>query len=206
MFTGIIQSAGRVALKSGSRLSIRSGLGRIRLGESVAVNGACLTVVGARGKILEFDVSQETWRRTNLNDLRPGGLVNLEPALKAGDSLGGHFVTGHVDAAAKISALEKMPGGFALLRVETPTALAGLVAEKGSIAVDGISLTVSKAAPKFFEAALIPHTLANTNLAARRPGQRVNLEADVLARYIAAFLRAKNGAKTRIKESGSPEQ
>jgi len=191
MFTGIIQDVGRVAAKSAQRLAVRSSLGRRAPGESVSVNGACLTVIRSRGKILEFDVSQETWRRTALGELRPGSPVNLEPALKAGDSLGGHFVTGHVDAAAKVLALDKLPGGFALLRVETPKALSGLIAEKGSVAVDGISLTVSKAAPKFFETAIIPHTLTNTNLAGLRAGRRVNLEADVLARYLAAFLRAK---------------
>jgi len=191
MFTGIIQDVGRVAAKSAKRLAVRAALGRRAPGESVSVNGACLTVVRSRGKILEFDVSPETWRRTALGELRLGGSVNLEPALKAGDSLGGHFVTGHVDAAAKILALDKLRGGFALLRVEIPEALSGLVAEKGSVAVDGISLTVSKAAAKFFEVALIPHTLASTNLAGLCVGRRVNLEADVLARYLAAFLRAK---------------
>ncbi|HVA67231.1 MAG TPA: riboflavin synthase [Elusimicrobiota bacterium] len=180
-----------MAAKSAKRLAVRAALGRRAPGESVSVNGACLTVVRSRGKILEFDVSPETWRRTALGELRLGGSVNLEPALKAGDSLGGHFVTGHVDAAAKILALDKLRGGFALLRVEIPEALSGLVAEKGSVAVDGISLTVSKAAAKFFEVALIPHTLASTNLAGLCVGRRVNLEADVLARYLAAFLRAK---------------
>lgn len=192
MFTGLIQSLGRVQKRTARGLDVRAPrLGRQKRGASVCVNGACLTVVRAQGGVLSFDVSEETWRRTNLSSLRAGDAVNLEASLKAGDALGGHFVTGHVDKTAKILALRGQPGGFALLRVELPAALKGLIAEKGSVAVDGISLTVSRAGPGFFEAALIPETLCRTNLAARKPGASVNLEADVLARYLAAFLRSR---------------
>ena len=188
MFTGIIQRTGRVAARSGSMLRITARLSA-RAGDSVAVNGTCLTVTPpVRRGTLSFDVSAETWERTSLGLLRPGDLVNLEPALRAGDALGGHIVSGHVDADAKVLALESQPGGFARLRVELPKALKGLVAVKGSVAVDGISLTVTKVAPGWFEAALVPHTLKNTNLKGARAGRRVNLEADLIARYVRAAL------------------
>ncbi len=188
MFTGIIQTLGTVAAKEGRRLRVSARL-PARPGDSVAVNGTCLTVTApiARNS-LAFDVSDETWSRTSLGELKPGEKVNLEPALRAGDALGGHMVSGHVDARGKVLAIEALPEGFARLRVELPAALAGLVAVKGSVAVDGISLTVTKVGRGWFEAALVPHTLKNTNLSARRPGQRVNLEADLIARYVQAAL------------------
>jgi riboflavin synthase alpha subunit len=191
MFTGIIQTKGRVASKNGSKLRVSARL-HAKPGDSVAVNGTCLTVTApiSRGA-LSFDVSDETWQRTSLGDLKPGESVNLEPALKAGDALGGHMVSGHVDARGKILAIESLPEGFARLRVELPPVLRGLVAVKGSVAVDGISLTVTKVGRNWFEAALVPHTLRHTNLCARRPGQRVNLEADLIARYVQAALTAK---------------
>ena len=188
MFTGIIQSTGRVLHRDGRRLEVRAPI-KARAGDSVAVNGTCLTVTPPlkKGK-LRFDVSQETWDRTSLKNLKPGDGVNLEPALRAGDLLGGHLVSGHVDAAAKLIALEQQKGGFARLRVELPKILKGLVAVKGSIAVDGISLTVTKVGPNYFEAALVPHTLKATNLEEAKPGRLVNLEADVIARYVQAAL------------------
>lgn len=184
MFTGIIQRLGRVAARSGRLLRVDANLSA-RAGDSVAVNGTCLTVTApvSRGR-LSFEVSDETWKRTCLGVLKAGDSVNLEPALRAGQPLGGHLVSGHVDASAKLLLLRTQPGGFARLRVELPAGLKGLVAVKGSIAVDGVSLTVTRVGPRWFEAALVPHTLKNTNLARRRPGERLNLEADMIARYV----------------------
>lgn len=188
MFTGIIQEVGVVEARRGSRLAVRMSL-RARAGESVAVNGACLTVVSpVRRGALSFDVSEETFRLTNLSTLRPGAPVNIEPALRAGDALGGHLVSGHVDAKGTVLARERLPAGFARLRVSLPKSLKGLVALKGSIAVDGISLTVTAAGRDYFETVLVPHTLENTNLGERRKGDAVNLEADVIARYVKAAL------------------
>lgn len=188
MFTGIIQAVGTVASRGRAGLSIKAPLSA-RPGDSVAVNGACLTVTSPpKGGRLHFDVSDETWRLTNLGDLSAGAPVNLEPALKAGDALGGHMVSGHVDARGRILELEPLEGGFARLRVELPAALKGLVALKGSVAIDGISLTVTRVGPKWFETVLVPHTLARTNLGRRKAGQIVNLEADLIARYVRAAL------------------
>lgn len=188
MFTGIIQAVGTVASKGRTALSIRADL-RARPGDSVAVNGACLTVTKPpKGGLFDFDVSDETWRLTNLGELSPGTPVNLEPALKAGDALGGHLVSGHVDARGAILELEELKDGFARLRVELPAALKGLVALKGSVAVDGISLTVTRVSARWFETVLVPHTLANTNLGRRKAGDVVNLEADLIARYVRAAL------------------
>jgi riboflavin synthase alpha subunit len=188
LFTGIIQTKGRVAARNGRKLLVSARLSA-KPGDSVAVNGTCLTVTAPikRGS-LSFDVSDETWDRTSLGELKAGESVNLEPALRAGDALGGHLVSGHVDARGKILDIETLPEGFARLRVELPPQLLGLIAVKGSVAVDGISLTVTKVGRGWFEAALVPHTMRHTNLSNRRPGQRVNLEADLIARYVQAAL------------------
>jgi riboflavin synthase alpha subunit len=188
MFTGIIQAVGTVASKGRTGLSIKAAL-RARPGDSVAVNGTCLTVTRPpTGGRFNFDVSDETWRLTNLGALAKGERVNLEPALKAGDALGGHLVSGHVDARGRILEFETLPNGFKRLRVELPAALKGLVALKGSVAIDGISLTVTRVGPKWFETVLVPHTLSHTNLGRRETGQLVNLEADLIARYVRAAL------------------
>lgn len=187
MFTGIVREVGRVRAASGSRLEIVSGL-KPGLGDSVAVSGVCLTVAKRAQGALRFDVSTETLKRTTLGALRPGNGVNLEPALRLGEELGGHLVSGHVDATAGVLALEGERGGFATLRVALPAALKGLVALKGSVCVDGVSLTVSRLARGFFEAALVPHTLERTTLSGLAKGASVNLEADMLARYVRAAL------------------
>lgn len=192
MFTGIIQSLGRVRAVGRSTLEIDAAGGdffKVRAGDSVAVNGACLTVVPPlkRGR-LRFQVSEETFRLTNLGALKPGSAVNLEPALKAGDALGGHLVSGHVDARAKVLELEPLREGFVRFRVELPAALKGLVALKGSVSIDGTSLTVTAVSKTWLETVLVPHTLESTNLGARKAGDVVNLEADILARYVRAAL------------------
>jgi riboflavin synthase alpha subunit len=186
MFTGIIQTIGRVAARGKNSLELEACLPRTRIGDSVAVNGACLTVRKATGRRLSFDVSEETWRLTNLGSLGRGMKVNLEPALRAGDPLGGHLLSGHVDARAQILKMESLPESFACLRVELPKALEGLIALKGSVTVDGVSLTITRLGPGYFESVLVCHTLKNTTLGLRRPGEMVNLEADLIARYVRA--------------------
>jgi riboflavin synthase len=183
MFTGIINVLGKVEKRAGARLSVRAKITKPALGASIAINGVCLTAVATKKDIHEFEVGPETWSRTNLDSLRTGSQVNVETSLRLGDEIGGHFVSGHVDATGKILALEQWDKDFWRLRVELPDALRGLVARKGSIAVDGISLTVTAVSRLRFEIMLVPHTLSRTTLGGRKPGDRVNLEADPLARY-----------------------
>lgn len=186
MFTGIINHLGTVKRRTATGLEVSAKIAEPRLGASVAVNGVCLTVTKTKNGIHSFDVGPETWARTNLGSLRAEDGVNIEPSLMVGDEIGGHFVSGHVDATAELLALEPWTEKFYRLRAELPKALRGLVAEKGSIAVDGISLTVTAVRAGEFEIMLVPHTLARTTLHKRRPGDRLNLEADPLARYAAA--------------------
>ncbi len=190
MFTGIINVLGKMEKRAGARLWIRAKIKKPKLGASIAVNGACLTAVSTKKALHQFKVGPETWSRTNLGSLKKGSPVNVETSLRLGDEVGGHFVSGHVDATAEILALEPWGDEFWRLRVRLPKILRGLVAEKGSIAVDGISLTVSKTAAAWFEVMIVPHTIASTNLGRRGAGERVNLEADPLARY------AVNAVKT----------
>ncbi|MBI2788746.1 MAG: riboflavin synthase [Elusimicrobia bacterium] len=194
MFTGIINHLGTVTKRTATTLEVAAKLPKPRLGASIAINGTCLTVVKTSNGKHSFDVGPDTWARTNLGSLRTGQAVNIEPALRHGDELGGHFVTGHVDASAGILSLEPWGEGFWRLRVELPSLLRGLVAVKGSIAIDGISLTVTAVERDFFEVMLVPHTLQNTNLGRRAAREKVNLEADPLARdamAAAAALRSK---------------
>ncbi len=187
MFTGLVRGQGVVVARSKSRLEIKTPLGA-RLGDSIAVNGACLTVAKARNGRLSFDVSPETWRLTNLGSLVESDKVNLEPSLRAGDALGGHMVSGHVDATGRVLQRQERPYGFLRLRFSLPPRLQGLAARKGSIAVDGVSLTVTAVRRGWFEAELVPHTLKETTLGVRAPGDAVNLEADMIARYVRAAL------------------
>lgn len=185
MFTGIIEVLGTVEKRTATALLVRARIPKPKLGASIAVNGCCLTVVGAENGIYRFDVGPDTWARTNLGALGKGDRVNVEPSLKVGTEIGGHFVTGHVDATAKVLQFQPWTEGFWRFRAELPKHLQPMVAVKGSIAVDGISLTVTAAENGYFEVMLVPHTLANTTLGQRKPGDRVNLEADPLARYAA---------------------
>jgi len=194
MFTGLIEDVGtveRVAPRQGgARLALRPrtlAVDALALGESVACSGCCLTVAERGGGIVSFDAVPETLSRTTLGSWRPGSAVNLERALALGDRLGGHLVAGHVDAVGEILA-RVAEGQGARLTVSLPPAIAPLVAEKGSIAVDGISLTVARAHRDRFEVALIPETLARITLGAAAPGTRVNLEADVVARHVARLV------------------
>lgn len=183
MFTGIVRAVGKVVEVEPRRLWVsQEGLGP-RLGASVAVNGVCLTVAALDGEKMGFDLSWETWARTGLGDLRPGDPVNLEPALRVGDELGGHFLLGHVDTVGKITILARRGAEF-LLEVSFEPGFAELLADKGAVAVDGISLTPFAVGEGTFRCAIIPYTFAHTNLRVRRPGDRVNLEFDVLAKYV----------------------
>lgn len=194
MFTGLISDVGtveRVAPRQGgARLTLRPrtlDVNDLVLGESVACSGCCLTVAERGGGVVSFDAVPETLSRTTIGAWRPGTTVNLERALAIGDRLGGHIVAGHVDAVGEI--LARSPEGQgARLTISLPAAMAALVAEKGSIAVDGISLTVARAHRDRFELALIPETLGRTTLGGAAVGTRVNLEADVVARHIARLL------------------
>lgn len=190
MFTGIIQALGRVRYCSGGKLRLRAKLRGIAVGGSVAVDGVCLSVSRKAAGMLEFDLSPETLRRTNLGSLRPGTTVNLEPPLTLQDPLGGHLVSGHVDATAAVARMRPSPDGSVQARISLPVALGRYVVEKGSIAVDGISLTVVRVGPGYFETVLIPHTLSHTTLGLKKRGATVNLEADLLARYAQGLPRA----------------
>ncbi len=189
MFTGIVEEAGRVEFLNEGRLRIRAErvLEDLAQGDSVAVNGACLTAVSVNSKGFEVDLVPETLRRTNLGDLKQGSTVNLERSLAANARLGGHIVQGHVDAAAKISSMEAEVDAVNV-RIEAPEGLIRYIVEKGFIAVDGISLTVVKAFSSSFTTSVIPYTLKNTNLRGRKVGDLVNLEVDILAKYVESLL------------------
>ncbi|MGQ9495670.1 MAG: riboflavin synthase [Thermoanaerobaculaceae bacterium] len=193
MFSGIVQKVGvlksRSRVVSGARLVVSGELPGepVAAGESVAVNGACLTVEAVEGGQLAFFCSQETLDRTNLGRLPLGSRVNLERALRVGESLGGHFVSGHVDACVRVLSLRR-EGEGRVLRVPLPKALAGEVVEKGSVALDGVSLTVSKLGLGWFEVVLVPFTLGATTLGELRVGREVNLETDILGKYVRRFL------------------
>ena len=189
MFTGLVEALGRVervdAEASGRRLELAwPGLREpLAIGESVAVNGCCLTVVAAAGERFAVQAGPETLARTNLGDRVAGDRVNLERALRVGDRLGGHFVQGHVDATAALRD-RRRDGDWDFLRFALDPAWTALLVEKGSVAVDGVSLTLVAVGPDEFSVMLIPHTLAVTTLGALRPGERVNIEVDMLVKSV----------------------
>lgn len=182
MFTGIVRATGRVVELSPSGLTVACPL-PISEGDSLAVNGVCLTAREVRAQLVWLDLSQETRDRTTLGGLRPGELVNLEPAVRAGEELGGHLVLGHVDTVGKITLLSPR-GGEWLLEVAFDPRYGELLADKGAVAVDGISLTPFATRPGSFRCAVVPYTFRHTNLSCRRVGDRVNLEFDILAKYV----------------------
>jgi riboflavin synthase len=189
MFTGLIEEVGTVVARRerdhGTELQIDAAktAKHVSLGESIAVNGCCLTLTSSRSDCLSFDLLEETIARTNLNGLRQSSLVNLERALRADGRLGGHFVQGHVDCVAPIIAFE-MKGADFRLEVELPENSRHYVASKGSIAINGISLTVAEVLPGSFVVWIIPYTKRHTNLDGAATGDLVNLEFDILAKYI----------------------
>jgi len=191
MFTGLIEDVGKLKARHpagrAAKLEVETGLalGEVRVGESIAVNGACLTVEEVRphAGVLVFHALTETLRRTNLDARSPGSLLNLERAMRLGDRLGGHLVLGHVDTTADIRGLERGADDI-MLTVSLPERIRALVIPKGSIAIDGISLTIARLAPEEFTVHIIPHTWQGTNLQAAGTGDVVNLEADMVGKYI----------------------
>ena len=189
MFTGIVEEVGVVAKISDNGMTVRATkvTEDLKLGDSIAVNGTCLTAVSFDRTEFSVDLSPETMRRTSLGQLSVGGPVNLERALLASDRMGGHIVQGHVDGTGRIMST-KRDGDSTIFRIRVPKRLNRYIVEKGFVAVDGISLTVVKIGASSFTLAVIPYTLANTNLAALSVGDRVNLEADILAKYVESLL------------------
>jgi riboflavin synthase len=198
VFTGLVQSLAEVRSLApegpGARLLIRDEAiaARSQVGDSIAVNGCCLTVVSIEGADLAFEAGPETLQRTNLGRLRLGDRVNLETSLRMGDALGGHLVTGHIDGVGRVERLER-DGPWITMWFAAPANLTRQMASKGSIAVDGVSLTLVAVEPTRFSVALIPHTLAATTLGQRAIGDEVNLETDLLAKYVERQLKARTG-------------
>jgi riboflavin synthase len=196
MFTGLIEDVGHVSalraqkgaavLTVHTKLSVRS----MPLGASIAVNGACLTVVKKMRGAFTLDVSPETLSRTNLGKLSVGSLVNLEQPMRLNERLGGHLVTGHVDGVGAIAAIET-DGDFTIFSFRVSPLLGRLLVSKGSVAVDGISLTVNQCRPERFSVAIIPFTLRYTNLRGRRVGDNVNIETDLIGKYVQSFMKKR---------------
>lgn len=194
MFTGIVQDVGRVERCERRGGDVRLAIGchqldtaRLSVGDSICVQGCCLTAVELQGRSFTADVSRETLALTTLGELTAGSPVNLEPALRAGDPLGGHLVSGHVDGVAAVLAIQD-DARSQRLRIGVPSALARFLAPKGSVTVDGVSLTINEVDADSFGVNIIPHTQAVTTLGALRVGARVNLEVDQVARYIERLL------------------
>ena len=192
MFTGIVEEVGQVGSLSDYRLVIRAKtvLEDVHVGDSISVNGACLTVVEFDSGSFAVDLAPETLRRTSLGQVGTGGAVNLERALAAHDRMGGHIVQGHVDGTGDITGITPEADCF-ILEIEAPESLAPYIVEKGFIAVDGISLTVVQSAELRFTISIIPFTMQHTNLHEREVGDKVNLEADILAKYVESLLAAR---------------
>ncbi len=201
MFTGIVEGTGVVRAAGGGggpiRLRIEAGydIGGVKVGDSIAVSGTCLTVAALAGGAFEADLTAETIARTTLGRLRPGDRVNLERPVAVGDRLGGHVVQGHVDAVGRVVRSDPQ-GDASWLEIDAPASVARYIVEKGSVAVDGVSLTVARCDGNRFAVCLVPHTCATTTLGALGPGARVNLEADILAKYVERLL-----ARDRVTEA-----
>ncbi|MDW8261080.1 MAG: riboflavin synthase [Phycisphaerales bacterium] len=200
MFTGLVESSRPVTAvddRAGlRRLTVDLGFADAQRGDSIAINGVCLTVVELRGDSAVFEVVPETLDRTNLSRLRTGELVHVERALRVGDRLNGHFVQGHVDGTAAL--LEKRSEGADVrLRLQVPEELSQFLSEKGSVCLDGVSLTIAALAEAWFEVAVIPSTLAVTQLGSREPGYPFNLECDMLAKLVVRWLRSRASCSSR---------
>ena len=194
MFTGLIEEVGAVLRRSGADLAIMAEvvLADLKPGDSIAINGACLTVTAINPRDFVVQTSPETLARTTLARLRPGDAVNLERAIQAGARFGGHFVLGHVDGVGRVEGM-KDQGKFSLWRFQAPPEVACYLVPKGSVAVDGISLTVVDPDKGAFAAAVIPETLRNTVLGSRHVGDLVNIEADVLGKHIYHYMKGNGG-------------
>lgn len=194
MFTGIIAAVGKVesVQPNGGDLRLKVDAGKldlndVKLGDSIAINGVCLTVVAINGTQLSFDVSRESLDRTSLGQVTSGTRVNLEKAMAVGDRLGGHIVSGHVDGLGKVVRM-KPSARSVEFRFEVPSSLERYIAEKGSICIDGTSLTVNRIGPGWFEVNIIPHTMQETIISEYKTGTLVNLEVDLIARYLERLL------------------
>ncbi len=212
MFTGIIEDTGKVlgieyrGQEKRLTIGLSPHLTEVQLGDSINVNGVCLTVVQIREQVVDFDLSQETLQKTILGELREGGSVNLERALKLMDRLSGHIVTGHIDGIGEIVE-KKKERDFLELRIRIPESLSRYVVQKGSIAIDGISLTVNECQGKEIQMTLIPYTIEKTTLMDKKIGDRVNVEADIVGKYVEKLLgqEDKNSPKmglSFLKEHG----
>jgi len=206
VFTGLIVGIGDITSvqkrSGGAILSLRSDMlaQEAAIGDSISINGVCLTVVKKNMNELSFDLSGETLQSTNLGGLKKGDRVNLEPSLSAGSKIGGHFVTGHVDAAGRIRR-KAQSGDILTFEIEAPPGVIGLLVEKGSVAVDGISLTVVDILKDTFTLVIIPHTVKLTTLGFKGPGDTVNIEADILGKYVARFLQKGTARDERLTKT-----
>ncbi|MBQ7704334.1 MAG: riboflavin synthase [Selenomonadaceae bacterium] len=196
MFTGIIEETGTLKSLNGGRIEITCAkiLGDIKIGDSICTNGICLTVTDFTEKYFAADVMPETLRRTSLEELNIGGVVNLERAMKVGDRFGGHIVSGHIDGTGKISNI-RTDGNAIFINISAGNSLLKQIAAKGSVALDGISLTVVDAGANDFSVSMIPHTRAVTNFNFKRAGSIVNIETDILAKYVERLMTFKNSTE-----------
>ena len=201
MFTGIVEEVGRLKSLDGGRVEISCAaiLADMKIGDSIATNGVCLTVVDFGENFFAADVMPETLRKTSLAELNRGGLVNLERALKVGDRFGGHIVSGHIDGVGKILGI-RAEGNALVVDVAAENFLLRHIAPKGSVALDGISLTVVDAGAENFSVSMIPHTRAVTNFSGKRVGSPVNIETDILAKYVDRLLNLPAAPQTLTRE------
>lgn len=206
LFTGLILEMGEILSvkrrSGGAILSLKSKevAAAAKQGASISVNGACLTLINTNNNILSFDLSEETLRSTNLGSLKTGDAVNLEPSLSFDSKIGGHFVTGHVDAAGKIRSKVNI-GDMVKVEIEAPVNVINFLVEKGSVAVDGISLTVVDILKNSFTVMIIPHTAKLTTIGFKGPGDTVNIEADILGKYVARFLNREENRDSRFMKT-----
>ncbi len=207
MFTGLIERVGKIvqleAGAGGKKFCINAGKDfELNLGDSVSVDGACLTVIKIEGEKFWIEASPETLKKTTLSQKKVGGEVNLERALRLSDRLGGHFVLGHIDGVGRVRKKTRR-GEFLELEIEAPSELGKYLIEKGSIAVDGISLTINQVQGNIFSVMLIPETLKRTTISQKKPGDKVNLEADIIGKYVEKLLQ-KTPSLTidKLKEEG----
>jgi riboflavin synthase len=206
LFTGLILEIGEITSarkrSGGAILSLRSNkvASDAKQGDSISVNGVCLTVVSKDSNVLSFDLSDETLHSTNLGSLKTGDIINLEPSLSPDSKIGGHFVTGHVDAVGKIRSKVRI-GDMVKVEIEAPVNVMNFLVEKGSVSVDGISLTVVDILKDSFTVVIIPHTAKLTTMGFKGPGDTVNIEADILGKYVARFLNKERDRDSRFMKT-----
>jgi len=206
LFTGLILEMGEISSfkkrSGGAILSLKANevASTAKKGDSISVNGVCLTVVSKNNNTLSFDLSEETLRSTNLGSLKTGDIVNLEPSLSPDSKIGGHFVTGHVDAAGRIRS-KVNTGDMMKVEIEAPANIINFLVEKGSVAVDGISLTVVDILKDVFTVVIIPHTAKLTTIGFKGPGDTVNIEVDILGKYVARFLNRDKNRDSRFMKT-----